>query len=361
MPVSDQRVGRKRGPFQLAPRSDGRLPDRAVAQRWGAGKPPAPPAKRLPPRCNLSPPPPEDPYAQAVTADSRRTPAYGNDGEVWLKTPACQLLRAPRQQALTGRSTGSATGSGGCRTTHRPEFIPGRVISASRATTTRRAAPKMHAASRAEGRSVLRPSDVWCGYYSQREFANGRTDCPPGPIRSTVAHELGPIHTSPMPTWTRWWARGADPHHGGHARRDHYAAGWVATVRITPPPPPGLGDGLSLRHPGPERRARGATKGSGRMVGGSAYPGRDRGLLGRPTVRACDLPDRGACHGLDRRVESLGGRCISAGTVLETASPLERRGDIWVVDAFTEGSAQAARARAATGTRSMPEDEFAPT
>ena len=307
--------------------------------------------------------------------------------------------------------------------TYRPEFVPGRVISVGRSSDYYEACYTelmSHAASRGSNGALMVLGETtgtestlgraWCGFYSQREFpANGRTAIVHAGAHtdpSTVAHELGHAlcwphsYTDQESDWP--YANGMDVMSGGGREADvrtpitvgtpvinRYAAGWVApeAVRIHTTAASAryalsaIGDGgvqmLVVNHPenDPTSAAYYALGARSKGSGGEWWA--DTGVPQEgievysvdQTVRACDLPDRGACHGLDRRVEPLGpggSTVISKTEVLEWANGdshritvVELRDDIWVVEvAFAEGANPGSRATSGDWNPYTPEDEF---
>ena len=374
----------------------------------------------------------QDPLRLIAHAELARAYSLGNDvWEVWLcKTPAGVSFSehpdnkhnpanyATAFDARVGYWFGWLSDDA-----YRPEFIPGRVISVGKSSDyyeACRAELMRHAASRGSNGALLVLGDTtgtestlgrgWCGYYSQREFpANGRTAIVHAGAHtdpSTVAHELGHAlcwpHSYTDDGSDFPYANGMDVMSGGGREADvrtpitvgtpvvnRYAAGWVApeAVRIHTTAAPSryalsaIGDGgvqmLVVNHPGndPNSGAFYALGVRSKGSGGEWWADADIPQEGievywvDQTVRACDLPDRGACHGLDRRVESLGpgGSIVisETGTVSWTngdahrITVVERRGDIWVVDvAFTEGSGTGGEGTGGDWNPFMPEDEF---
>ena len=306
---------------------------------------------------------------------------------------------------------------------YRPTFIPGRVISVGRSSDyyeACRAELMRHATSLGSNGALMVLGETtgtentlgrgWCGFYSQREFpANGRTAIVHAGAHtdpSTVAHELGHAlcwpHSYTDEEIDYPYANGMDVMSGGGREADvqtpitvgtpvinRYAAGWVApeAVRIHTTANSAryaisaIGDGgvqmLVVNHPDndPDSGAYYALGARSRGSGGESWADTDVPQEGievywvDQTARACDLPDRGACHGLDRRVGPLGpgGSTVTSTTVLlgwangdsHRVTVVERRGGTWVVDvAFAEGTNTGRQGTVGDWTTYTPEDEF---
>ena len=306
---------------------------------------------------------------------------------------------------------------------YRPEFVPGRVISvgqssdyykACRAELMRRAASRgANGALVVLGETTGTENTLgrgWCGYYSQREFpANGRTAIVHAVANTdpaTVAHELGHAlcwpHSYTDAESDFPYVNGMDVMSGGGRDADvrtpitvgtpvvnRYAAGWVPpeAVRVHTTAAPAryalsaIGDGgvqmLVVSHPRNDPTAGSyyalglRSKGSG----GEWWADADIPNEGvevyvvDQSVRGCDLPDRGACHGLDRRMQPIGpggstvisetGKLGWASGDAHTITVVERRGDVWVVDvAFTEGDDTGGGSRSGDWVPYTPKDEF---